>query len=507
MNSPISDLILVNLDAPCHAKLPMHRRIFEIVRRAILDRSIQAGTKMPSTRSLSVEFGCARNTILQAFEQLRAEGFIEAHTGSGSYVADTRPSHGNTATRRKVHTPRELSARGKRLTQFPSRQHFEIEGLVPEVDGFFQFPHKLWQKLQTRHWRAPDQSFLDYSRTGGHTGLREALADHLRLARSVRIDPEQILITAGTQQSLDLCSRLLCDAGDPIWMENPGFWGAHRIFSANEFKIRPIAVDDEGINPSEADLATRPRMIYVTPSHQYPTDVVMSLARRRLLVDFASRHGAWILEDDYDAEFRYNGKPLASLQGLDDQNRVLYLGTFSKVLYPGIRIGYIAVPEDLLEGFRIGLSDVQRPGQIAVQAALADFIREGHFASHIRNLRNRYGQSRAILQYTLQKFLDPAARLSQADTGLHMVIHLPDDCDDVEIAVAAGRKKLAVKPLSGYYFAPPASRGLVVGYGYTPLEALAPAAKILANLVNGSIGKSGKILADPVPRESWAACD
>jgi GntR family transcriptional regulator/MocR family aminotransferase len=259
MNTSISDLILAHLDAPRYARLPMHQRIFEILRRAILDQSMPAGAKLPSTRSLSLEMGCARNTILQAFEQLRAEGFIEARTGSGSYVADTLHSHArkNSPAPRKSRTPRELSARGKQLTAVPSQRHFELDGLAPEIDGFFAFPHKLWQRLQSRHWRAPDPSYLDYSRTGGHRGLREALADHLRLARSVRIDPEQILITGGTQQSLDLCARLLCDGGDQIWMENPGYWGAHRIFSANEHRHRYRGHQPLGSrlgNPPENDL-------------------------------------------------------------------------------------------------------------------------------------------------------------------------------------------------------------------------------------------------------------
>lgn len=498
MKASLTELILTQANDPRYAGLPAHRRYFEIIRRAILDHLLPNDARLPSSRALATELGCARNILVLAYEQLQAEGFIEARSGSGSYVTDTRP---NLESARPTTTllplagkaTRRISRRGELLIRRPADRHYEIQALVPDQDDFSAFPTQLWQRLQNRHWRAPAPAFLDYSRSGGHWALREALAEHLRLTRSVRLTARQILITAGTQQSLDLCTRLLTDGGDQVWLENPGYWGAHRVFSANELAIRPITVDREGIHPSTDDLMTQPKLIYVTPSHQYPTDVVMSLARRRLLIDFAARIGAWILEDDYDAEFRYRGAPLASLQGLDDHERVIYLGTFSKVLYPGIRIGYIAAPGDLLDAFQVGLSDVQRPGQMAVQAALADFIREGHFASHIRNLRARYGQCRAILQFTLQQALNPAAALSSADTGLHLVIHLPTACDDVALAAAARARQISVKPLSGYFFAPPVNRGLVLGYGYTPLNALAPAARTLAEIINQAIAdESGR---------------
>jgi GntR family transcriptional regulator/MocR family aminotransferase len=496
MHIPLAELVLSGLDAGEYAKLPAHRRIFELVRHAILAHRLQGGAKLPSTRGLAIELGFSRNTVLVAYEQLLAEGYIESRTGSGSYVADTLPSYLREAAPEPVDrpdnaAPRNLSQRGRTVTAAPSDRYYEIQEFVAGANDFSAFPHKLWQRLQNKYWRNPEAIFLDYARAGGYTPLREALAEYLRVSRSVQLDADQILITAGTQQSLDLCALLLSDVGDTVWMENPGYWGARRIFEANDLKLRPIAVDAEGINPNEEDLATSPRLIYVTPSHQYPTDVVMSLSRRRLLIEFAARKGAWILEDDYDSEFRYHGRPLASLQGLDRHRRVIYLGTFSKVLYPGIRIGYIVVPPDLVEPFRTGLSDVHRPGQMAVQAALADFIRQGHFAAHIRNVRNRYGQCRALLQQTLQSTLRPEAKLSNADTGLHLVIHLPARCDDAALVAAARRRQIDVKPLSAYYVAPPVTRGLVVGYGYTPLEQIVPSAQKLAELVNRHIQDTG----------------
>jgi len=441
---------------------------------------------------LAVEIGCSRNTVIAAYEQLLAEGYVEARIGSGTVVADTLPNFAldNSQQLSDEDTsamPRNLSKRGDKLTNLPADSHFEIQEFIQGANDFSVFPYKLWQKLQNKCWREPQSAFMDYARKGGYAPLREVLAEYLRVTRSVRLSPEQILITAGTQQSLDLCARLLADAHDMVWMENPGYWGARRIFEANDLNLRPIEVDKDGISPSPVDLQTTPRLIYVTPSHQYPLDVVMSLTRRRLLLEYAASVGAWILEDDYDSEFRYRGRPIASLQGLDHRNRVIYLGTFSKVLYPGIRVGYLVVPQDLVEPFRTGLADIHRPGQMAVQAALAHFIQLGHFSAHVRNVRARYGQSRALLQYTLQNQLLSSARLSNADAGLHMVIHLPDFCDDVKLATEARLEQIDIRPLSAYYIAPPATRGVVVGYGYMPLNEIVPAATRLADLVNRHI--------------------
>ncbi|MGQ0442534.1 MAG: MocR-like pyridoxine biosynthesis transcription factor PdxR [Methylophilaceae bacterium] len=487
MKIPLTELVLTSLGSSTNADMPTHRRIFELIRLAILSHQLQGGGKLPSSRSLAAEIGCSRNTVIAAYEQLLAEGYVKASIGSGTVVADTLPTHQMDTPRGETDLgsmPRGLSDRGVKLTESPSDTHYEIQEFIEGANDFSVFPYKIWQKLQNKYWRKPQAAFMDYARKGGYQPLREVLAEYLRVSRSVRCQPEQILITAGTQQSLDLCANLLADANDMVWMENPGYWGARRVFESNDLSLRPIEVDGDGISPSLADLQTYPRLIYVTPSHQYPLDVVMSLTRRRLLIEFAASVGAWILEDDYDSEFRYKGRPIASLQGLDHHDRVIYCGTFSKVLYPGIRIGYVVVPQDLIAPFGVGLADIHRPGQMAVQAALADFIQLGHFTTHVRNVRARYGQSRALLQHTLQHQLLFSARLSNADAGLHLVIHLPDYCDDVKLAAEARLQHIDIRPLSSYYIASPAARGVVVGYGYMPLNEIVPAAIKLANLVN-----------------------
>ncbi|WP_374592358.1 PLP-dependent aminotransferase family protein [Aquabacterium sp.] len=493
---PLGELLLTRLDDPEHAGLPAHRRVFEAIRQAILRQELPLGAKLPSTRDLASELRVSRNTVLSAYDQLLAEGYVESRTGSGTYVADTLTSDFPAADAPRAASgrrqPARLSERGQRLTGFASERHYELQEFVAGANDFSGFPLELWAKLQARHWKRREPEMLDYSRDGGHAPLREALADYLRISRSVQTTPEQILITGGTQQSIDLCARLLADPGDVAWIENPGYWAAKRLFDANGLQLHPVAVDAEGIAPDAADWQTRPRLIYVTPSHQYPCDVVMSLQRRRAVVDFAARTGAWILEDDYDSEFRYAGRPVASLQGLDRHGRVIYMGTFSKILYPGIRVGYLVVPPELVEPMRVGLTDLHRPGQMPVQAALADFIRQGHFASHIRTLRQRYGRSRAMLQQTLQQALRPEATLSSADTGLHLVIGLPASCPDTPLCAEAARQGLDVRPLSAYYMGPPRRQGLVVGFGYTPLDQVETHAGELARLVNAALRNTAR---------------
>lgn len=499
--APVADLIARELaQTDFHARLPMHRRVYESLRQAILQHRLAGGDRLPSSRDLAAELGISRNTVMSAFNQLIAEGYVDAAVGSGTYVSDTiaRPTAPRPGMRGAAPAlqpapaaqtePAALSRRGAALIDHGGAEYYEVQPFAgDEAEDWGSFPLKIWQRLQNKHWRAADTSLLDYDSQGGAERLRSAIANYLRISRSVNVTPEQVLITAGTQQSIDLAARMLADPGDAAWIENPCYWAAERVLRANGLPLRAIPVDDEGISPSADDLATRPRLIYVTPSHQYPSGVIMSLARRRQLLDFAARTGAWILEDDYDAEFRYEGRPIASLQGLDAQGRVIYMGTFSKVLYPGMRIGYLVVPPALVEAMRVGLYDLQRPGQLMVQAALADFIEMGYFASHIRRQRQVYGQRREALAHALQSVLGDALSLSPIQTGLHLVIHLPASIDDVALAEACAREGIGVRPLSNYYIAMPVARGLVVGYAYVREDRIESRGKVLGRLVKKAL--------------------
>ena len=505
---PLAELLLTDLaQREGTGQVPRHRRLYESIRKAILSHHLPVGAKLPSTRDLAKDLGLSRNTVLTAFEQLLAEGYVKAQTGSGTFVADTFPDTQAEVASSTAPAPDDepargpalaapppareahalLSTRGIRLTRIAAGSHFEIQPFAPGDPDFSIFPFKLWQRLQNKYWRDARPELLDYGSAGGYLPLRRAVADYLRISRSVRVTTDQVLITAGTQQSLSLSAQLLADAGNLAWVENPCYWGARRVFEASDLFLHPVSVDAEGMNPQADDLPTEPRVIYLTPSHQYPKSVVMSLSRRRLLLDLAARKQAWILEDDYDSEFRYTGRPLASLQGLDTHDRVVYLGTFSKVLYPGIKIGYMVVPPALVEPFKTALYDLQRPGQMMLQAALADFIEQGYFATHIRKIRLLYGERRELLQKTLKPILGDAATISSEESGLHLAILLPPDCDDKSLASRAAEEGLSVRALSTYYLGTNRERGLVVGYAYVPPDKIVYYGRLLGNVVKAGL--------------------
>ncbi|SFU97487.1 MocR-like pyridoxine biosynthesis transcription factor PdxR [Pseudoduganella namucuonensis] len=501
--SPASDLLAATLaQADFHPRLPQQRRLYEAAKVAIHQNRLGAGNKLPSTRDLASDLGIARNTVIAAFGQLAAEGYVNSVLGSGTYVADLRElargmrSGGKDVTGQQHTMPTvapapPLSRRGEELTRYAAGARYEIQPFAPGDADFSSFPFKQWQRLQNRVWREARADLLDYGQCGGYLPLRQAITEYLRLSRSVKVSVEQVMITSGTQQSLDLCAQLLADAGDTAWVEDPCYWGARRVFQARGLKLHPVTVDADGMALEPEDLATRPRLVYVTPSHQYPTGAVMSLSRRRALLDVAVRKNAWILEDDYDSEFRYTGRPLAALQGLDHDNRVVYMGTFSKVLYPGIKVGYMVAPRELVEPFKSALYDLQRPGQLMVQAALADFMALGHFTTHVRKIRQIYGARRETLRRTLAQHLGAKAAqlvaISSEESGLHLVVELPDWADDVALQALAREAGLSVYPLSSYYLAPPVRRGLLVGYAYVTPEKIAYYGKLLASVIQSGV--------------------
>lgn len=482
--------------ADADSDLPRYRVLYQAIRESILGHRLLPGTRLPSTRELARELGLSRNTVLSTFEGLLAEGFLSARAGSGTFVAQAaaapRPRGRGAATGSGERRPGAvgtlpLSQRGLRLAEFRGGSRFEIQPLCGGDVDFTLFPIKQWQRLQSRQLRMARPELLDYAADGGYLPLRQAIADYVRVSRAVRGDVEQVIVTAGTQHSLDLCAQLLADVGDRVWVEDPCYWGARCIFESCDLKIEPVAVDADGMNPAAAPGASRPKLIYLTPSNQYPTGVPMSLLRRRALLELATRERAWILEDDYDSELRYSGRPLASLQGLDSEQRVVYLGTFSKVLYPGIKVGYMVVPAALVEPFRSALYDLQRPGQLTVQGALAEFIERGYFATHIRRIRQAYAETRALLIEALAPALGDSAWISSQSAGLHLVVRLPDGFDDQGLAESAAAHGVRVSALSRYFIGPPSASGLVVGYGYASSQKVARCGAVLAQLLEAAL--------------------
>ena len=482
----LADMHQAGASAP-HGSPHRYRSVYAGIRKAILSRRMTAGIRLPSSRSLAQELSVSRNTVVAAFDQLLAEGYVTAVTGSGTFVSEIgRKDKVRSGAVRARRGP-VLSARGKRISAVPGGATHEIQPFVPGMDDFSVFPSKIWQRLQNKYWRDSPPELLDYAAAGGYMPLRRTIANYLSISRSVRVTTEQVLITAGTQQSLQLCAQLLANAGDLAWVEDPGYWAARKVFEACDLSLRPIAVDADGIHPEAADIATAPRLIYVTPSHHYPTSAVMSLPRRQALLDLAAAKGAWILEDDYDSEFRYSGRPLSSLQGLDSHDCVIYLGTFSKILYPGIKLGYMVVPADLAESFKATLYDTQRPGQVMLQAALADFIEHGHFATHVRKVRQVYGERRESLVKVLRSVLGRYAKISKEESGMHLVIELPDAASDVAIAAEAAKQGLVVRALSSYYLGDQRRSGLVVGYAYVPTQRIKHFGTLLGHIVKSAL--------------------
>ena len=496
--APTEELLRVAFaDAQAMADLPRYRILYEAVRRAILSQQLVAGARLPSTRELARDLGVSRNTVLSTFEALLAEGYLVARTGSGTFVAHAaaapkgrgrRPADVARAASDAARSgPEALSRRGIRLARFQGGRRLEIQPICNAEADFTLFPMKQWQRLQSRQLRQGHLELLDYATKGGFAPLRRAIADYLRTSRAVRVEVEQVVLTAGTQHSLDLCAQLLADVGDTVWMEEPGYWGARCIFEACDLKIEPVAVDAEGMNPGLAPRGSRPRLIYLTPSNQYPMGVAMSLARRRALLQIATRERAWIVEDDYDSELRYSGRPLASLQGLDAEQRVVYVGTFSKVLYPGIKIGYMVVPPALAESFHSALYDLQRPGQLTVQAALADFIERGYFATHIRRLRQAYAERRELLAAVLNSQLGRIGQITSQAAGLHLVVRLSDGLDDRRVQALAAERGTTVRALSQYFIGPASASGLVVGFGYAAPDKLATHGRLLGQAVRAAL--------------------
>ncbi len=470
----------------------MHRELYELIKREILEGALSGGSRLPPSRILGQELGVSRNTVLNAYDQLLAEGYVTATVGRGTFVAQvplrsvtnsiapSPPSRGQS-------TPPspKLSARGSQLLArrgASSRQWGAFVAGVPDVS---LFPRQTWLRLLNRHWRRPNAEMLSYSTVGGHPALRRALAEHLHLARSVQCDPEQIVITSGIHQAIDVIARLLGDAGDRAWVEDPGYWGTRSVLTSNGIEVVPVPVDDHGMAPSEAHLSgTAPRFVFTTPSHQYPLGMAMSVSRRLLLIDYARRADCWIIEDDYDSEFRFEGRPLASLQGLDTSERVIYMGTFSKTLFPGMRTGYMVLPKSIASCATHALSELYREGQLVQQAALADFMTEGHYAAHIRRVRPVYAKRYGLLRQSIAEHLGPDWPVASQDAGLHLVLLLPDDMDDREISTQVQAQGIAARPLSHYYQkAHDIRNGLLLGYACVPDNAIDPGVQVIARVI------------------------
>lgn len=491
----LSELIAARLDRGAPATLS--GQVYDAVRQLILAATLKPSQRLPASRQLAMDLGLARNTVIDAYAQLCDEGYMVSRVGAGSFVASTLPEsqlHARVPAARPTGAGRRggadaaatvaagrLSARGTAVLDEVAI--WEGGGFAPCVPELSEFPFQVWQRLVSKAWRQMRASDTRYGAPGGHAGLRAAIAEHVQLVRQVRCQPQQVLIVNGAQHGIDLCARLLADAGEQVWMEDPGYPGARRVFRAANLELVPVRLDAEGMAPTPQQWRQPPRLVYITPSHQFPTGVVMSLRRRRELLEAAARHGSWIIEDDYDGEFRFTGKPIASLQGIDDAHKVIYLGTFSKALFPGLRLGYLVLPESIAERFALASAQLGFEGRQVTQAALAAFMREGYFAAHIRRMRMVYAQRGALLSQVWRAELgDRLAPLSGADTGMHMIAHLAPGLDHA-ISLAAAEQGIVGQSLHSLFLGEPDRGGLVLGYGAVHEQEIRRQGAALARLV------------------------
>jgi GntR family transcriptional regulator/MocR family aminotransferase len=464
-----------------HRAWPRQRLLHECLRSAIRDGTLAPGTRLVATRALATELGVARNTVLYAYEQLASEGFVTTDK-RGTIVASIVPEQG----KQRTPVPQAgLSKRAQNLRRLHATASV-ASAFVPGVPDLASFPLALWRRMLDRAWRALESRQLNYGNPAGETSLREAIADHLRASRGVVCDASQVFITDGSQSSLELCARACADHGETVWVENPGYGGAIAAFRGAGLELEAIPVDEEGIAPQASDWKRRkPRLIYTTPSHQYPVGTVLSLQRRMALIDGARAAGALIIEDDYDSEFRHDGPPLSAMQGLAPDAPVLYCGTFSKTMYPGLRLGFLVVPPELAAPMATMRAQSASNGRTADQLALAEFLRSGQFALHLRRMRRLYAERRDVLVAALEQHLGNIAEVHGASAGMHLSLRFRDQSiSDVDINLRAREEGIVVNALSAHAIGEVKWNGLMLGYAQVPAEQIEGLVKRLAAIIH-----------------------
>lgn len=462
----LSDYVGLQLDG----RGALHRQLYRAIRGAILGAHLKEGTRLPATRLLAAALGISRNSVLQAFEQLTAEGYVEGKVGAGTFVASPlpdamlAPGDADDTTRDVSAAEPSWSRLGARLAALPDptgeqpAPHYDFRYGRIAVDGRLL---AAWRQLVARH---AAHYPTDYGHPAGHPALRQAIAEYARRSRGCRCTADQIIVVNGSQQALDLIARLLADPGTTVALEEPGYRGARHAFVNAGARLCPTPVDEEGLIVDR--LPARARITYVTASHQFPTGAVLSLRRRLALLAWAQTHGGWIVEDDYDGEFRYEGQPVEAVQGLDRYGRTLYIGTFSKILFPAARLGFLIVPGTMTGAFTNAKWWTDRHTPVLEQLALAEFIASGEFERHLRRMRKRYAERRSALLAALERHLGDTVEITGTAAGLHLMLRLKDVAPSrlerlVECAAAQDVGVYSAHPL---YHAPPDRSELLIGY-------------------------------------------
>ncbi|WP_223532001.1 PLP-dependent aminotransferase family protein [Pseudomonas sp. GL-RE-20] len=481
----------------------LSRQLYQALRTRVLDGRLASGTRLPASRDLAAALAISRNSVVRAYDQLYAEGFIEGRVGDGTYVAQlpqatvpakklsTKVSTGFStglptalstnwldlpvdSSSKVIHNDPLTRVKNNHLATPPSGPPRAFRVGVPAFD---LFPFEVWAKLNAAFWRKPDFQQLCYGDPAGDARLRGMIAAYLRSSRGMQCTAEQILITSGAQQGISLCAQLLVEPGDGVAIENPGYRAAGHAFAVAGARLHGVAVDSEGINCSELSALDDCRLTYVTPSHQYPTGVVMSLARRLELLAWAERTQGWIVEDDYDGEYRYSGAPLAPLAALDRHGRVLYVGTFGKVAFPALRLGYLVLPPGLVQAFAQRRAVDVRHSEVSTQAVMAEFMAAGHFQRHIRRMRRAALSRRNTLLNGWPLDIPGIGKLPTVAAGLHMTVPVDSVARERELIELASSVDVEVNGLSSYWLPESATpmdqrAGLVLGFAAVPEKAI-----------------------------------
>ncbi|WP_271409847.1 MocR-like pyridoxine biosynthesis transcription factor PdxR [Pseudomonas sp. Q1-7] len=460
------------------------RQLYQALRERILDGRLGSRTRLPATRDLAVLLGISRNTVTRAFDQLYAEGYVAGRVGDGTYVAEL-------STARPAPQPTAAGAAAG-----PALERLHNHHLPPPVSGaprafrigvpaFDLFPFETWARLSARFWRKPSLARLGYGDPAGDWGLRELVAAYLRSSRGLACDPAQVVITCGAQQAISLCAQLLVQPGDRVAIENPGYRAAGHAFAVAGAELCGVPVDNDGLDCAALARLEHCRLAYVTPSHQYPSGVTLSLARRLELLEWAEREGGWIVEDDYDGEYRYSGTPLAPLAALDRQGRVIYVGTFCKIAFPALRLGYMVLPPTLAEAFARRRALDMRHSEIGTQAVMAEFIAAGHFQRHVRRMRQAARARRDALLRDWPAAIPGCAPMPPVEAGLHLCIRVESLARERELLAAARAAGVEMNGLSEYWLensAEPVDNraGLVLGFAAVPEAQIAEAIRALS---------------------------
>jgi len=455
---------------PQDSGTPAYRWLYEAVRRGILEGHMRPGARLPATRDFAKRYGLSRGTIVNAFEQLKSEGYVEGSVGSGTYVSRVLPEEllhvapdfrqPPLAQRKRTRRVSNYARRLKLFSGLRIQPSYAFRANLPALD---LFPMGLWAQITARRLRSASTSLLLGCDALGYQPLREAVADYLSASRGAKCAPGQIAIVSGAQQALDLAARILLNPGDRVCLENPGYIGAAMAFEAMGVKIASVGVDNEGMKLEERSLRGA-RLVYVTPGHQFPLGISMSLSRRLALLEWARKSGALIFEDDYDSEYRYSGRPLPAMQGLDRDGLVLLGGSFSKVLFPSLRLGYLVIPKDLVPHFAANLSVTSRHAPVLEQAVLCDFITGGHFGRHLRRMREVYAERLSVLLESAREELGGLLEISGVEAGLQTTGWLREGMNGESAARAANARGVEVVPLSRYTRGRSAREGLELGF-------------------------------------------